>query len=789
MSISPITTPLGGEQVVDLWPADAATATVTWMRRPNLFAGRALTAPTLEARSKWATGQVVLRGQAFTPGVVDGLETGYTVTPAGDSGRPTVRLQVAAGRGLAASGEDLRIPRGVEVDFYGLPVVAPPGVFDGDNLNAATPGTLLPRAIGPALGDLLTNHAGVLPPAGVLVLQPAAVDVAPIDPNDPCDRCGCAEGNVSFEDWRLADCVRLLWYAWPVDWAAVPTAGPGFRNALAYAVFDAEAADPAATLPWEEFGVPIALIGTDSAYVPAFSDRAAVVRSGGRGRDSRLCLRSGGPLLDLVASPRLAPMWQARIEQLAGQIADLGDTAPDAATLARSFARLPPCGLLPTNVLDLDTLRSGFFPAGFDLDAVPVPLDQLDLAVHDAAPLAPFDFSLGERLRVMVPVSQASWEPRLLLTETLDPLFRQTLDDYLLDRSRALGGRQGLRVAEAALRQAIDATPPAIPAPGDDPLALEAESYAPWGPPPAGGGHRAAVANGRHQHFFDGATATLTPGTGESLYAWVCLDPDHPSRTLMLQWHAGDWEHRAYWGENLIELGADGTVSRHRAGDLPTAGQWLRLEVPAAAVGVAGQAIDGMSFTLYDGRAAYGATGGLAAGNETLWFARTLPAGAVEQGDYAWDFLTPNALWAPFEPAFGLVMPPPGNAAPPDAGVSAAIQGLVTGGALATLSNHERAQLAARGLRGFITYLSDRTDRADDVVDYGFLKVQTDIYRIRQLVLGSSDATRLAVSPTLAGIAQSETAVASQQQISTFYDALKGAQATTSRTRSSASRR
>jgi len=38
-------------------------------------------------------------------------------------------------------------------------------------------------------------------------------------------------------------------------------------------------------------------------------------------------------------------------------------------------------------------------------------------------------------------------------------------------------------------------------------------------------------------------------------------------------------------------------------GTLPQAGQWVRLEVPANAVGVNGRLVDGMAFTLYGGKA------------------------------------------------------------------------------------------------------------------------------------------------------------------------------------------
>ena len=76
-------------------------------------------------------------------------------------------------------------------------------------------------------------------------------------------------------------------------------------------------------------------------------------------------------------------------------------------------------------------------------------------------------------------------------------------------------------------------------------------------------------------------------------------------------------------------------------------------------------------------------------------------------------------------------------------------------------------------MEGFIEYLRSRADRADDLVDYGFLKVQTDVYRVRQLVLGTTEATRLAVSPTLAGIAKAETAVASKEELTAFFQRLR----------------
>ena len=71
----------------------------------------------------------------------------------------------------------------------------------------------------------------------------------------------------------------------------------------------------------------------------------------------------------------------------------------------------------------------------------------------------------------------------------------------------------------------------------------------------------------------------------------------------MLQWHTkAGWSHRAYWGENAIDWGKDGTPERLRMGGLPASGQWVRLEVPVASLKMAaGTVIDGWAFTQHGG--------------------------------------------------------------------------------------------------------------------------------------------------------------------------------------------
>jgi hypothetical protein len=139
----------------------------------------------------------------------------------------------------------------------------------------------------------------------------------------------------------------------------------------------------------------------------------------------------------------------------------------------------------------------------------------------------------------------------------------------------------------------------------------EAWTWVSGNPAPYSGtsAHQSSLVAGLHQHYFYGATATLAVGTGERLFAYVYLDPANPPTEVMLQWNDGTWEHRAYWGADLIGWGTNGTESRRSMGPLPAVGQWVRLEVPASLVGLEGRTLNGMAFTLYGGRATWDAAG------------------------------------------------------------------------------------------------------------------------------------------------------------------------------------
>ena len=123
---------------------------------------------------------------------------------------------------------------------------------------------------------------------------------------------------------------------------------------------------------------------------------------------------------------------------------------------------------------------------------------------------------------------------------------------------------------------------------------------------PERGEVREQSSDGLIQHFIERADLAPALLANDSFYVWLRCDPTQPPDTLMLQFHQqGSWEHRAYWGDDRIPWGGSGTTApaHRRLGDLPAPGEWIRLEVTAAEVGLDPQhAVDGIAFSQHGGR-------------------------------------------------------------------------------------------------------------------------------------------------------------------------------------------
>jgi hypothetical protein len=114
--------------------------------------------------------------------------------------------------------------------------------------------------------------------------------------------------------------------------------------------------------------------------------------------------------------------------------------------------------------------------------------------------------------------------------------------------------------------------------------------------------HTLNTAGNQEQHFFTGAKPLLFTER-DRLFTYVFIDSNDPPKEIMLQWHQDNWDHRAFWGADDIQFGARDQPSRQPMGPLPKAGQWARLEVPVAKVGLdPASGIDGWSFDQEGGK-------------------------------------------------------------------------------------------------------------------------------------------------------------------------------------------
>ncbi len=403
MTVKPIRDPLFGERVIKVQPTIAPQVDASWRKRLNLFTGRALTDTALSAEQAERGGRLALRGQLVSPGTVAGLEA--SLEQRTESGRAKFFLQVTPGLGLCASGEDVEVPLGLQVDIETLPVyfdrdgLAPLVMRSRDALTAELsaspqadtstptappdPNSMAPQMIGgvtrallnqldmpvapddvlappqtyrlaPSLTALLAVAklaAEALPLLFVVVLQPVqAEQVGNFNPADPCEQ---DPDNDPFDDLQIVDGCRLVLFHLPMAQVS--------RNQLAFALFEKERdRAPGQPAPWEQIGVPLGLLSIADATLATvqpppmgaetFLDRAAVVRIGGKA-----LTRSPLPGLRNPGNPML---WQARIDQFSAHLIQ-------AVEEQSTTKMLPP---LPESNLKPDLLPIVFFDLPPDIE-------------------------------------------------------------------------------------------------------------------------------------------------------------------------------------------------------------------------------------------------------------------------------------------------------------------------------------------------------------------------------------------------------------------------------------
>jgi hypothetical protein len=660
MNATPIPRPIAGEQVLAVVPEFNSNKD-GWNRRLNLFNGRSLSDLAFQAEQNNRSGHLALLGQLRSAGVISGLQV--TEVPDIDN---KLEIQIATGQGICASGEDVWVPRPLTVSLSGLPVF-----FNRDQYSSLV--AFL------ASGRLPTLRSFIL------VLQPIVLlNTGSADPNRCTD---WDDSSRAFENEQRTDGVRLALFAW--DSGLEPEVEQSrWRNQLANAIFtlelrgepkhpSPEQPDPQ---PWKRQGLPIALIAlTADRQEIEFIDGFAVVRAGGRPQPKTPVVpNSGDPLI-----------WQARLQQFAEQLAEI---EPQGNTLAKQqdwvqnkvaprFRFLPPVGLLPSAALDPQAPRESqnfFFPANYEWQVAPIPLEQLELVLKDSASLAAFDLDQADQVQVWVPVPQAWFEPNLLLEEKPNQLFQQRIVEFQNRRAEWLARRAWLRQRAVAIAKYVSGEVLSFPDPDPNQLEQPEEGTAPPLDPP----------ELDYQTELRNGVRVVLP-IQELLQTLLSQTPIDNDAVAVLDWPKGR-EIRETLGNDVIVNYDYNTKLMTVKGVLSDEDRRKLLD-----------------FELDDK------------------VAKTRIEVAV------------NDLYE------------------------------------RSKDNTYLTILNTKGLQEFINFLESKVAQADDAVEFGFLQSRTNMYRIRQQVLGQADASSLATSSTLADIATRESAYATQKDLSAYFLAAK----------------
>src|SRR5664279_3757617 len=265
MPATPITDPVSGESLVGTEPQLRQQVDPgLWRQRLNLFTGRALSVSALDSEQQYRGGLLATLGQAVTAGTVSGLGLSLDLSGADPM------LVVSPGYGITASGQEVVLNSTLKTHLSTLTVIDVSGNqrFNfhqsvGDPTNSTYAGILLLQpVVAQVSGQFLDTGTGPIEVSGNLS---ASCD------QDPSE--------YAFEDWQIADAVRLVYLPWPAGVPALPlpllAPEATWRNRLAYAIFEAEALlGPDDQLPWAMLGLPVALIASDPglAWKPLFVD-------------------------------------------------------------------------------------------------------------------------------------------------------------------------------------------------------------------------------------------------------------------------------------------------------------------------------------------------------------------------------------------------------------------------------------------------------------------------------------------------------------------------------------
>ncbi|MEM6898244.1 MAG: hypothetical protein AAF583_00530 [Pseudomonadota bacterium] len=767
------------EHVIGTDPPMRQNLPETWRRRIHAFAGRSISDTALTAEQAMRSGLLRVYGHSLAHGTVEGLEL---TAERGAIGQVVddAFVQISPGFGLAHGGEDVSLGRTVRLSLGAVPVIAPvesgtsrPSESEEPEFAKSSLRPVLPRQVSGTFRRFVASaESESAPRLGVIIAQPITAELIGRESGD----CPPDARDDPFVDLQRIDGIRLAIYIWPAEVSAlddgpsysVPASGPAWRNRVANTIFAVESLQsPEDCHPWEEWGLPIAVAGFNQNWELDFVDRHAVVRQGGGPRQRRFAGIIGGD----------TRLWQARIDQFAAQLSQEKSLAPE--DLQQRFERLPPVGLLPAAMFDPLLRRQHFFSGSFDVAAAPVPLSGLDLALEQAAGLAPLDRGDPDQVELLVPVPDNMYDADLLQIEQPDARFGPAIQALREERTNSLIRRQLTRQRYDRLVETITGSPQGWP---ESDLPLEENSPSPHVQTPVEvtRTRRFAELSAKRSHELLKANASLRISSGDTVWAWVRVHDAAKLSGLSVRLgiqregaNSSEFQHGVYWGvADVLPISAEPeNLSNRRVGDLPEEGIWVRLEASAdktwssSGASLAGAVINSVEFAQRGGDVEWASFGTRdSTGRIYTYVADDAPAGssfAIDGKQAEWPWKVVDGRETLSVPDFGTVKT--GHVR--NTSVIEAFRERWPQSFLRT----DMDSIDEHGIKRFLDSVDSRLKATNDAIDVGFVRARADIYRVRQIMLGADAASRLVTSPALADLAKrDEGARATSEKISNY---------------------
>jgi len=497
-----------------------------------------------------------------------------------------------------------------------------------------------------------------------------------------------------------------------------------------------------------------------------FLDRNAVVRRGGEARGHDVPISPAGNCF----------LWQAQFEQFNEQLVDwlMDEPALDPLQMSAGmqFRHLPPVGVLPKQGMTPRDQKQHFFPLSYAVRALAIPYEQLDIAIEESASLLPYDLNTPDRVEVLVPVPQQHYEPQLLVVEFIDSEFDLTVARFVALRDQWLGRRLIVRNKASGLYQAMKGTP--LLYRGDDPHAIDSLEL------PAGF-ERKFVKEGDNCRYFKGRSAP--PGNwfqnsfDDSAWLSGMTDIGYGHSGLATTLNDMQGQYVSIFMRHRFTLDSVEEAHRYTLSVTTNGGFYAYLNgrylssanvtrpVHTAPAQQA-QTTEERCYELGE------LTGRLIEGENVLAIQAHNDSLGAAEFSISIELLDSEDSFGTREITEGKLRPPFGQEQYKVEALTALRNHL---DAKTPLSDEEVAKLDEIGIEDYIDFLQGKIDQADDRVEFGFLRLRTDIYRVRQMILGNEAGTKLATSPALAEIARGESAVATRNDLADFYQRLKTA--------------